>query len=196
MEPFQRLDAVAVPMAQPNVDTDQIIPSRYLQKPRSTDFGPLLFRDVRFDDAGAERDFILNRAPYRNARIVVAEQNFGCGSSREQAVWALYDYGIRAVIAPGTGDIFRSNSLKNGLLPIVLPEATVRAMIAALLDSPGAHVGVDLEQQIVTGPDGATHRFDIDPFPKRCLLEGLDEIAYTLTLLDRIVAFEQALEHS
>ena len=196
MDKFERLDAAAVPIAQPNVDTDQIIPSRYLQKPRSTDFGPLLFRDVRFRNDGTETDFVLNRAPYRDARIVVADHNFGCGSSREQAVWALVDYGIRAVIAPSTGDIFRSNSLKNGLLPILLPEAAVARMIETLLARPGARMKVDLEQQIVIDPDGAPHRFDIDPFPKRCLLEGLDELAYTLTLLDRIEAFEQTLEHS
>jgi len=191
MQPFQRVTAVAVPIAQPNVDTDQIIPSRYLQKPRSVDFGPLLFRDLRFGKDGGETDFLLNRPPYRDARVVVAERNFGCGSSREQAVWALHDYGIRAVIAPSFGDIFRSNSLKNGLLPVVLAESLVMQIIANLQRAPGAVLTVDLESQEVIAPDGTQHGFDIDPFPKRCLLEGLDELAYTLTLRDRIVAFEQ-----
>jgi 3-isopropylmalate/(R)-2-methylmalate dehydratase small subunit len=196
LEKFQRLDAVAVPIAQPNVDTDQVIPSRYLQKPRSTDFGPLLFRDVRVAQDGTPRDFILDRPAYGGARIVVAERNFGCGSSREQAVWALFDYGIRAVIAPSLGDIFRSNSLKNGLLPVILPEPVVMRMLASLAARPGAHVTVDLAQQTVVDPDGNGHAFDIDPFPKHCLLEGLDEIAYTLTLMDRIVAFERTTEAS
>ena len=191
MQPFQRLAAVAVPMAQPNIDTDQIIPSRYLQKPRTVDFGPLLFRDLRFGKEGRATDFILNRPPYRGAQIVVAERNFGCGSSREQAVWALHDYGIRAVIAPSFGDIFRSNSLKNGLLPVVLAEDVIMRMIAELQRAPGTTVTVDLEAQLVIAPDGTRHGFDIDPFPKRCLLDGLDELAYTLTLRERIAAFEQ-----
>ena len=191
MQRFETVSAVAVPIAQPNVDTDQIIPARYLQKPRSVDFGPLLFRDLRFGAAGTERDFVLNRSPYRSARIMVAERNFGCGSSREQAVWALSDYGIRAVIAPSFGDIFRSNSLKNGLLPVTLAEDLVAQMLRALQTAPGTHMTIDLESQIVIAPDTTRHRFEIDPFPKRCLLEGLDELAYTLTLHDRIVAFEQ-----
>ena len=191
MEPFKYLDAVAVPIARSNVDTDQIIPSRFLQKPRSDDFGAYLFRDLRFGSDNIEIDtFVLNQPPYRPARIVVAERNFGCGSSREQAVWALYDYGVRAAIAPSFGDIFATNSTKNGLLPIVLPEATVMTIIEALQRMPGARVGVDLASQTVTAPDGATHRFDVDPFVKQCLLEGLDEIAYTLTMLDRIEKFE------
>jgi 3-isopropylmalate/(R)-2-methylmalate dehydratase small subunit len=191
MEPFKHLDAVAVPIARSNVDTDQIVPSRFLQKPRSDDFGAYLFRDIRFRADGSEIDtFVLNQPPYRTARIVVAERNFGCGSSREQAVWALYDYGIRAAIAPSFGDIFATNSTKNGLVPIVLPDPTVMTMIEALQHTPGARVAVDLASQTVTAPDGATHRFDVDPFVKQCLLDGLDEIAYTLTLLDRIEKFE------
>jgi 3-isopropylmalate/(R)-2-methylmalate dehydratase small subunit len=193
MEPFTRLDAVAVPLARPNVDTDQIVPSRYLQKPRSDDFGAYLFRDLRFRADGSEIDFVLNRPPWRAARIVVAERNFGCGSSREHAVWALHDYGIRAVIAASFGDIFATNATKNGLLPIVLPEPVVLALIGALEREPGARVAVDLASQTVAGPDGSVHRFDVDPFVKRCLLDGLDEIDYTLTLVDRIEAFEARL---
>jgi 3-isopropylmalate/(R)-2-methylmalate dehydratase small subunit len=191
MEPFQHLDAVAVPIARSNVDTDQIIPSRFLQKPRSDDFGAYLFRDLRFRPDGTEIDgFVLNQVPYVPARIVVAERNFGCGSSREQAVWALYDYGIRAAIAPSFGDIFATNATKNGLLPIVLPEAAVIPIIEALQRSPGAHVAVDLAAQTVSTPDGKTLRFDVDPFVRKCLLGGLDEIGYTLTLIHKIEEFE------
>ncbi len=132
MEPFVRLDAVALPIARPNVDTDQIVPARYLQKPRSDNFGDYLFRDVREDPA-----FVFNREAYRGARIVVAERNFACGSSREHAVWALYDHGFRAAIAPSFGDIFASNALKNGFLPIVLPAATVAQLLAQLDSAPG-----------------------------------------------------------
>jgi 3-isopropylmalate/(R)-2-methylmalate dehydratase small subunit len=192
MEAFKRLDAVALPIARSNVDTDQIVPARYLQKPRSDDFGAYLFRDLRIAKDGSENpDFILNQAPYRPARIVIAQRNFGCGSSREHAVWALYDYGVRAVIAPSFGDIFFSNSLKNGLLPIVLPEQTVASLLQAAQAQPGVHIVVDLATQAVTGPDGATHAFQVDAFSRQCLLEGMDELDYTLTLADRIAAFEQ-----
>lgn len=192
MEAFQRVDAVALPVPRSNVDTDQIVPARYLQKPRTDDFGAYLFRDLRFAKDGSENpDFILNQPSYRPARIVVAQRNFGCGSSREHAVWALYDYGVRAVIAPSFGDIFFSNSLKNGLLPIVLPDETVAALLRAVQDSPGTHIVVDLVTQTVTAPDGGTHAFNIDAFSRQCLLEGMDELDYTLTLGDRIAAFER-----
>ena len=191
MTPFTRLDAVAVPIARPNVDTDQIVPSRFLQKPRSADFGAYLFRDLRFRADGSENaSFVLNQPAYRSARIAVAERNFGCGSSREHAVWALCDYGIRAVIAPSFGDIFATNAAKNGLLPVVLAEPTVMSLLDALQRAPGVRVAVDLAAQTVTAPDGTTHRFQVDAFVKQCLLEGLDEIGYTLTLLSRIEQFE------
>lgn len=191
MEPFTHLDAVALPMPRPNVDTDQIVPARYLQKPRSDNFGAYLFRDLRFRPDGSEvAEFALNRPPYRAAKIVVAERNFGCGSSREQAVWSLHDYGFRAAIAPSFGDIFATNFAKNGLLPIVLPEPVIKGLLEALESQPGARVAIDLPSQMVVLPDRAQHRFDVDPFVKHCLIEGLDEIAYTLTLLDRITAFE------
>ncbi len=194
MKPFRRLDAVAVPIAQPNFDTDQIIPARYLQKPRANDFGEYLFRDLRFRKDGSENpDFVLNRDAYRHASIVVAERNFGCGSSREHAVWALYDYGIGAVIAPSFGDIFFSNALKNGLLPIVLPDPVVEGMIDAVQRAPGSRIVVDLDVQTVTAPDGATQRFDIDPFSKHCLLKGLDELDYTMSRIGEIVEFERRL---
>jgi 3-isopropylmalate/(R)-2-methylmalate dehydratase small subunit len=188
MEPFVRLDAVAMPIARPNVDTDQILPARYLQKPRSDNFGDYLFRDVRQDPA-----FVFNRDAYRGARIVVAERNFGCGSSREHAVWALYDHGFRVAIAPSFGDIFASNAQKNGFLPIALPEPVVASLIAQLEAQPGARVAVDLPAQTVRAPDGTTHAFEIDAFAKHCLVEGLDEISYTLTLLPAIEAYESRL---
>jgi 3-isopropylmalate/(R)-2-methylmalate dehydratase small subunit len=185
MEPFVQLDAVALPLARPNVDTDQLVPARYLQKPRSDNFGDYLFRDVREDPA-----FVFNREPYRGARIVVAERNFGCGSSREHAVWALYDHGFRAAIAPSFGDIFASNAQKNGFLPIVLRDADVARLLGQLEAQPGARIAIDLPAQAVRGPDGAQYAFDIDAFAKHCLVEGLDEISYTLTLLPAIEAFE------
>ena len=191
MEPFRRLDAIALPVARANVDTDQIVPARYLQRPRSDDFGAYLFRDLRFDKEGRERpEFVLNQPAYRASRIVVAERNFGCGSSREHAVWALFDYGFRVAIAPSFGDIFASNAQKNGLLTVALPADVVATMLSAIEAAPGVHLQVDLAQQAVTGPDGATHRFDIDPYAKHCLIEGLDEIAATLTRLDDIEAYE------
>jgi 3-isopropylmalate/(R)-2-methylmalate dehydratase small subunit len=191
MQAFKNLDAVAAPIARPNVDTDQIVPARFLRKPRSGGFGTYLFHDVRLDKDGRERDFVLNKPPYRDAKILVAERNFGCGSSREAAVYALWDYGIRAVVAPSFGDIFFGNSLVNGLLLIVLPPADVAALTGALEANPGAHMRIDLSAQTVTGADGKTYRFDIDAYRKRCLIEGLDELAFTLSQRDAIAAFEQ-----
>ena len=188
MEPFVRLDAVAMPVLRPNVDTDQIVPARYLQKPRSDNFGDYLFRDVRNDPA-----FVLNGEPYRGARIVVAERNFGCGSSREHAVWALHDYGFRAAIAPSFGDIFAGNALKNGFLPIVLPQATVASLLADLTQQPGARLSIDLPRQVVRDMEGREHAFEIDAFAKHCLVEGLDEISFTLTHLPAIEAYEARL---
>ena len=189
MEPFTRLDAVALPMPVPNVDTDQIIPARFLRKSRKDGFGEYLFHDLRFDDAGNEKpDFVLNQAPYRDARVLVADRNFGCGSSREHAVYALCDYGFRAAIAPSFGDIFYGNSFKNGFLPIVLPTA---GLLQQIRRRPGAHLVVDLEQQQVIAPDGRSHRFEIDAFRKHCLLAGVDELGYTLGHRAEIDAFER-----
>jgi 3-isopropylmalate/(R)-2-methylmalate dehydratase small subunit len=194
MRPFEHLLAVALPVAQPNFDTDQILPARYLQKPRANHFGEYLFRDLRYRKDGSEdKGFPLNQPAYREARILVAERNFGCGSSREHAVWALSDYGFRAVIAPSFGDIFFSNALKNGLLPVALPADVVLPMLAALAAGPGSRIGVDLEAQTVTGPDRSVHSFAIDPFSKHCLLCGLDELDYTLGQLGHIEAYEQRL---
>ena len=190
MQAFKTLDAVAAPIARPNVDTDQIVPARYLRKPRNLGFGDYLFRDLRLDKDGRERDFVLNKPPYRDAKILVAERNFGCGSSREAAVYALWDYGFRAVVAPSFGDIFFGNSFMNGLLLVALPAADVAALIGAIEAKPGAHMQIDLAAQTVTGADGKAYRFDIDAYRKRCLLEGLDELAFTLSQRDAIKAFE------
>jgi 3-isopropylmalate/(R)-2-methylmalate dehydratase small subunit len=192
MEPITRLQARAVPIDQPNVDTDQILPGRYLQKPRSAPFGDYLFRDLRFNADGSEKtEFVLNRLAWRGAQIVVAEENFGCGSSREHAVWALHDYGVRAVIAPSFGDIFASNAAKNGLLTVILPAPVVKGMIEALEAEPDLEVSVDLEAQTVSLPNGPVHRFEIDPYSKHLLLNGLDELGFTLGQIDRIEAFEK-----
>ena len=194
MEKFTRLRAIAAPIDNANVDTDQIIPARFLRKPRQEGAALFLFHDLRFDDDGSEKPaFVLNRPPFRAARILVAERNFGCGSSRENAVYALHDYGIRTVIAPSFGDIFFNNCFKNGLLPIVLPAEEAAALRASLHAKPGAEIEVDLAAQCVVGPDGRSHSFDVDPFRKHCLLEGVDEIGFTLGYDKKIAEFEAAL---
>jgi 3-isopropylmalate/(R)-2-methylmalate dehydratase small subunit len=186
---------MAVPIGVPNIDTDQIIPARFLWRKRRDGWGHFLFHDLRFNEAGAPKpDFVLNRDAWRDARIVVADCNFGCGSSREHAVWALYDFGIRAVMAPSFGDIFYNNSFQNGLLPVILPGGRVAALRALLEQSPGSHVVIDLETQTATGPDGAIDTFDIDPFRKECLLAGTDDISFTLGYRERIAAFENEYE--
>jgi 3-isopropylmalate/(R)-2-methylmalate dehydratase small subunit len=195
MEPFRRLDAVAMPMATPNVDTDQIIPARFLWRKRDDGWGHLLFNDLRFNDDGSEKpQFVLNQPPFRESRVLVADRNFGCGSSREHAVWSLYDYGFRCVIAPSFGDIFFNNSFQNGFLPIVQPIEVCEQLRAALEQNPGAHIVVDLETQKVVGPDGTEYGFDIDPFRKECLIAGTDEIRFTLGQDDKIAAFEKTYQ--
>jgi 3-isopropylmalate/(R)-2-methylmalate dehydratase small subunit len=195
MEPFARLTAVAAPMDLPNIDTDRVIPARFLRKPREAGFGPLLFHDVRFDAAGAPKpEFVLNQPAYRSARILVTAENFGCGSSREMAVWALMDYGIRVVIGPSFGDIFFENCFKNGALAVVLPVEVAARLRRALAERPGATLSVDLEGQTITGlgtgPGGEAIRFEIDPFRKHGLLTGQDEVEMTLARLPAIEAFE------
>jgi 3-isopropylmalate/(R)-2-methylmalate dehydratase small subunit len=191
MEPFTRLTAVAAPIDLPNIDTDRIVPARFLRKPQEAGYGAYLFHDVRFAPDGSERsDFVLNQEPYRHARILVAAENFGCGSSREGAVWALAGYGFRSVIAPSFGDIFFENCAKNGVLAVVLETATVTALRHALHTRPGATLTVDLDGQTVSAPDGTAHRFEIDAFRKHSLLTGLDEIALTIEQEPAIRAFE------
>jgi 3-isopropylmalate/(R)-2-methylmalate dehydratase small subunit len=186
MKPFTSLTAVAVPLDIVNVDTDRIIPARFLRQPRSAGYEKFLFADLREADAA----FVLDRVEYRGAQILVAADNFGCGSSREGAVWALAGSGLRAWIAPSFGDIFFENSFKNGVLAIVLPEARVAAIRAALEASPGATMSIDLAAQTVAGPDGHVDRFDVDPFRKECLLAGIDEIDLTLKQEAAIAAYE------
>ena len=191
MIPFARLEAVAAPLPSPNIDTDQIIPARFLQKPRKEGYADFLFRDLRFDSNGAPKpDFVLNKPASAPARILVAGRNFGCGSSREGAVYALWDYGFRSVIASSFGDIFYGNSLKNGFLPIVLPQADVDRLMVILAEFPGASLAIDLADQSVTSPTRTIYRFDIDPYVKQCLLRGIDELDYTLSLAHEIAAFE------
>jgi 3-isopropylmalate/(R)-2-methylmalate dehydratase small subunit len=194
MEPFRRLRSVAVPFAKDNIDTDQILPARFLHLPRDADHGACLFRDLRYQADGSEvADFPLNRPAWRQGRIALGGHNFACGSSRENAVWAMHGHGFRAVIAPSFGDIFAQNGLKNGLLPVRLPAATVRAMIAQAEADPTGEVTVDLEAQTVTAADGDIHPFEIDPFARKCLLEGIDELAFTLAHAEEIAAFERRL---
>jgi 3-isopropylmalate/(R)-2-methylmalate dehydratase small subunit len=193
MQPFTSVAGVAVPIDLPNVDTDRVIPARFLRKPKEgADYGRFLFHDVRFDADGREKpEFILNQADYRSAQIVVAAENFGCGSSREMAVWALQAYGIRAVVAPSLGDIFFENCFKNGMLAVILPAATVAGLRRQLHERPGATMTVDLPSQTVTGPDGARHDFAVDAFKKQSLLQGLDEIALTTQYEPAIADFER-----
>ena len=191
MEPFVRLSAVAAPMELPNIDTDRIIPARFLRRPREAGYGPLLFHDVRFAGDGSERpDFVLNRPAYRDARILVTAENFGCGSSREMAVWALVDHGIRVVIGPSFGDIFFENCFKNGLLAVVVPGETAAALRSGLAARPGATLTVDLEAQTIAGAAAAPIRFEVGAFRKHGLLTGRDELALTLEHLPAIEAFE------
>lgn len=192
MEKFNLLRASALPIAEENCDTDQIIPARYLQKPRSDNFGEYLFKDLRFTSSGEpDPNFILNDPRYRSAKVLVGGINFGCGSSREHAVWALYDYGFRAAIAPSFGDIFANNCLKNGLVPIVLEAPVANQLLTKCQESPEAEILIDLPEQIVTLPDGSHHPFEINRFAKSCLIEGLDELDYTLRNIDRIKEFER-----
>ena len=193
MEPVTVLDGVAAPLDLPNVDTGLILPARFLRRPRQGGYRDFLFRDLRFRQDGSEiADFVLNQPPFRVASILVGDRNFGSGSSREQASWGLVDYGIRCVIAADFGDIFRANAFKSGLLPVQLDLRLCRALRSQLLAHPGATIRVDLAEQTVTGPDGAAHRFEIDAFRKRCLLEGLDDVGLTLRHDAAIGAFEQA----
>jgi 3-isopropylmalate/(R)-2-methylmalate dehydratase small subunit len=187
MEPFQILTAPAVPLDVANVDTDQIIPARFLVLPRDQ-IGRHMFHDLRYDDTGEPRAGVpLNDPAYRGARILVAGENFGCGSSRESAVWSLMadtepdaTNAFLCVIAPSYGDIFFSNASKNGLLTIRWPHERVASLMAQLRDQPGARMTVDLPRQVVIGPDGSEHGFEIDPFRKDCLLRGVDDIQLTL----------------
>ena len=181
MEKFQKLTGVAAPMPLVNIDTDMIIPKQFLKTIKRTGLGVNLFDEMRYDrDGGEISDFVLNKPQYRDAEILVAGDNFGCGSSREHAPWALLDFGIRVVISTSFADIFYNNCFKNGILPIVLPQEDVDKLMDDAERGANAVLTVDLETQTITGPDGGTISFDVDPFRKHCLLNGLDDIGLTL----------------
>jgi len=206
MREFTTLDGVAVPLMRSNVDTDAIIPKQFLKSIKRSGFGVNLFDEWRYLDAGypgqdpAERrpdpDFVLNAPRYAGAEVLIAGENFGCGSSREHAVWALDDYGIRAVVAPGFADIFHNNSFKSGLLPIVLAPDVVASLAAACEADEGYRLRIDLEAQTVTTPAGEVHRFEVDEFRKHCLLNGFDDIELTLQRRDRIADYESKRRES
>jgi 3-isopropylmalate/(R)-2-methylmalate dehydratase small subunit len=191
MEKFTKLTAIAAPLPMANVDTDKIIPARFLKTIKRTGLGVHLFDALRYDETGTERpEFVLNQEPYRRAQILIAYENFGCGSSREHAPWALLDFGIRCVIAPDFADIFHTNCFKNGILPVRLPrEVCERLMEDARLGA-NARLTVDLERQVVVRPNGEEIRFEIDPFRRHLLLEGLDDIGQTLQHVAAIDAYE------
>jgi 3-isopropylmalate/(R)-2-methylmalate dehydratase small subunit len=194
MKPFTQLTAVAAPFDMANIDTDKIIPARFLRKLRNSEagYGPWLFYDMCFDADGKERpEFVLNQRPWRNTGIIVAAENFGCGSSREGAAYAMLDWGISAVIAPSFGDIHYANEIQNGMLPAILAEEHCAVLRAQLKATPGASLSIDLETQTITGPDGKTYRFEIDAVYKERLLKGLDDVGLVLQELPAIEAFEK-----
>jgi len=191
MQPFTTLTGIAAPLPLPNVDTDKIIPARFLKTILRTGLGRNLFDTLRYTPDGAERpDFVLNQEPYRRAEILIAGPNFGCGSSREHAPWALLDFGIRCVIAPDFADIFFNNCFKNGILPIRLPQAVCDALAADAALGANARLTVDLARQVVVRPNGEEIPFEVDPFRKHCLLNGLDDIGQTMAHAGAIDAFE------
>ena len=192
MDKFTKLTGVAAPMPRVNVDTDAIIPKQYLKTIKRTGLKAGLFYEWRTNQDGSEKpDFVLNKPAYKSAKILVAGANFGCGSSREHAPWALLDFGIRCVIAPSFGDIFFNNCFKNGMLPIALPQADVDKLMQDAEKGANAVVSIDLENQAITGPDGGRISFEVDPFRKHCLLNGLDDIGLTLEKEKSIKAFEE-----
>jgi 3-isopropylmalate/(R)-2-methylmalate dehydratase small subunit len=192
MQPIQTLTAKAMPLRAENVDTDQIIPARFLTAVTKEGMGDGLFYAWRYEAGGAPKpDFVLNRPEFSGAEICIAGRNFGCGSSREHAVWALTDYGFRCVITPSFADIFYNNSLKNGLLLVPLPEEAVNMLLDLVEEEPETRITVDLDSQSVILPDGQRLSFDIDPFRKMCLLQGVDDLGYLMSKEDAIAAHEQ-----
>lgn len=190
MQPFTQLTAIAAPIDEPNVDTNQLCPTRFNKEPRGPKYAQILFHDRRFDAEGREKDFVLNREPYRQARIIVGDRNWGTGSSRESAVYALYEFGIRCVIASSFGDIHANNCYRNGLLPVVLSQEEVTALRRDLHARPESTIAVDLAAQTVTDAAGGVHRFEIHPVRKKCLLAGIDDIARTHEYSERFAIFE------
>lgn len=197
MDKFTVLTGVAAPLAMINVDTDMIIPKQFLKTIKRTGLGKNLFDEMRYTQDGAEIEtFVLNTPAYRKARVLIAGANFGCGSSREHAPWAIADFGIRCVIAPSFADIFFNNCFKNGILPIKLPQEQVDALLAQAANGANATFTVDLESQQITAPDGSMVAFEVDAFRKHCLLNGLDDIGLTMQKADKIAAFESARAQS
>jgi 3-isopropylmalate/(R)-2-methylmalate dehydratase small subunit len=192
VEKFGQLTGVAAPLPIHNLDTDKIFPAIYLKTIKRTGLAKWLFQEIRFKPDGSENpDFVLNQAPYRHAKILIGAENFGCGSSREHAPWALVDFGIRCVIAPSFADIFYNNCFKNGLLPIALPKEICDELMEDAKKGANAVMTIDLENQTVSRPDGAIVRFEIDPFRKECLLNGIDDIGLTEHNSGAIHAFEE-----
>ena len=192
MQPFTKLTGVAAPLKVVNVDTDMIIPKQYLKTIKRTGLGSALFSEMRYKDDGSENpEFILNKPAYRNAQIIVAGDNFGCGSSREHAPWALLDFGIRAVISTSFADIFYNNTFKNGILPIKVTQEQLDKLFDDADRGSNATLTIDLEAQEIRGPDGGVITFDIDPHRKHCLLNGLDDIGQTLQNVQRIDTYEK-----
>jgi 3-isopropylmalate/(R)-2-methylmalate dehydratase small subunit len=192
MEKFTTLTGVAAPLPIVNLDTDKIFPAVFLKTIRRTSLAQWLFHEIRFRPDGSENpDFVLNQMPYRNAKILVGAANFGCGSSREHAPWALLDFGIRAIVAPSFADIFYNNCFKNGILPITLAKETVERLMEDAEKGANAIMTIDLEGQTITRPDGEKVRFDIDPFRRHCLLHGLDDIGLTEEKSAEVAAYEQ-----
>lgn len=191
MEPFTTLTSEIVPLPKGNVDTDQIIPARFLKVTDKTGLGDGLFADWRYNADGTPKpDFVLNRPEMQGRQILLAGDNFGCGSSREHAPWALLGWGFRAVISPSFADIFRNNSLKNGLLPVVVDQATHQELLDLVQQEPATRVTIDLATQTLTMPNGRTVKFPIDSFSKHCLLEGIDQLGYLLKQMPHIEAYE------
>ena len=191
MQKFTTLSGVAAPMPMPNIDTDKIIPAEHLKTIKRTGLGKVLFERLRFTDDGKERpEFVLNKPAYRQAKILVAGDNFGCGSSREHAPWALLDFGVTCVISTSFADIFYNNCFKNGILPIKLPKEDVDKLMDDASRGANAVISIDLEKQEIRGPDGGCVKFDIDPFRKHCLLNGLDDVGLTLQKKPKIDGFE------
>ncbi len=197
MEKFTKLTGIAAPLPMINVDTDKIIPKQFLRTIKRTGLSEGLFYEMRFDEAGQPKTgFVLDQPAYKDAQILVTGENFGCGSSREHAPWAILDAGIRCVIAPSFGDIFYNNCFKNGILPIQVPKEQVDLLMDDAERGANAVVSIDLEKQEITGPDGGTVYFEIDPFHKHCLLNGLDDIGQTLEKTGSIDAYEAKQKHT
>jgi 3-isopropylmalate/(R)-2-methylmalate dehydratase small subunit len=197
MEKYEKLTGIAAPMPLINIDTDMIIPKVFLKTIKRSGLGVNLFAEMRYNDDGSEKgDFVLNQPAYRDAEIIVAGDNFGCGSSREHAPWAIKDFGVRCVVSTGFADIFFNNCFKNGILPIVLPKEQVDLLMKDAEKGANARMTVDLETQEITTSDGEVIAFDVDAFKKHCLLEGLDDISLTLAKADAIQSFEEQAQQS